>query len=41
MTETRLARYERFRWEVLGDSVDEDWQFLWEPLFWLEQSFQT
>jgi hypothetical protein len=27
------ARYEDFRWEVLGDSVDEPWQGIWEPLF--------
>jgi len=28
------GRYEEFKWEILGDAVDEDWQGLWEPLLW-------
>jgi len=30
------GRYEEFR-GILGDAVDEDWQGLWEPLFWPER----
>ena len=32
-------RYEAFKWEILGDAVDEDWQGLWEPLFWARTVF--
>src|SRR5260370_40054959 len=27
-------RFQHFKWEVLGDAVDEDWQGLWEPLWY-------
>lgn len=30
-----LTEFERFKWNVLGDAVFEDYQGLWEPLWWL------
>src|SRR5215210_170214 len=27
--------FEAFKWNMLGDAVFEDWQGLWEPLWWL------
>lgn len=30
-----VSDYEKFKWNVLGDAVWEDYQGLWEPLFWL------
>ena len=34
MTE-QLDDYERFKWDVLADLVWEDYQGIWEPLWWL------
>lgn len=39
MSQELEERYQKFKWEVLGDSVDEDWQGLWEPLFWARTVF--
>src|SRR6266851_5043736 len=36
---TLEERYQDFKWEVLGDSVDEDWQGLWEPLWYAKTIF--
>lgn len=39
MTETSSVEYDAYRWEVLGAAVDEDWQGLWEPLWWARTRF--
>ena len=36
---TLEERYQDFKWEVLGDAVDEDWQGLWEPLWYAKTAF--
>jgi len=32
-------RFQHFKWEILGDAVDEDWQGLWEPLWYAKTHF--
>jgi hypothetical protein len=33
--EPQLSEFEKFKWNILGDAVFEDYQGLWEPLWWL------
>jgi hypothetical protein len=39
MSGTSNDEYLAYKWEVLGDAVDEDWQGLWEPLWWARTRF--
>jgi hypothetical protein len=33
--EATVDPFQRFKWDVLHDAVFEDWQGLWEPVWWL------
>jgi hypothetical protein len=33
--EPQLSEFDKFKWNILGDAVFEDYQGLWEPLWWL------
>jgi hypothetical protein len=33
------GRYQQFKWDILGAAVYEDWQGLWEPLWYANTVF--